>query len=354
MLPLFGTEYSTVETSDDASVSPRSSTDEVNPEKGLLTNEIKSKWSLNRRLLARRAALAVVVSLLIGSHAILFALGRKTVDLDKKCLHHTSAYSPLLDVMEPGYKMVQFNGTLGYPSEYTGDPSPELDAVWDKWGYVKYASIPDEIFNKLPGDWEGAAKLTPEYGGGYIGFLEFSHHMHCLNMLRQGIHQDYYNDPKHPERMAPVFTDRPFTVKIHMQIQLLDTHMDYPEFTMPQSSYHDLSSTETVNLIEKQSPDVPQTEPRRRRLCFDWRWLVHAILLTISLTSFLAALSLSHSEKPKCDEYPATTYFDRHVDNSWEIRSFTDNGDSPFRGPPSPSVDRAWLKIHDGKSWKNS
>ena len=31
--------------------------------------------------------------------------------------------------------MVKFNGTLGFPSEFTGDPSPELDAVWDKWGY---------------------------------------------------------------------------------------------------------------------------------------------------------------------------------------------------------------------------
>ena len=102
--------------------------------------------------------------------------------------------------MDPEYKLVQFNGTLGYPSEFTGDPSPEVDAAWDKWGYgesshavslvllltdlipsVKYASIPDEEFNKLPGakeHFQDAAKLTPEYGGGYIGFLEFSHHMH--------------------------------------------------------------------------------------------------------------------------------------------------------------------------------
>ncbi|PVI04003.1 hypothetical protein DM02DRAFT_625320 [Periconia macrospinosa] len=112
--------------------------------------------------------------------------------------------------MEPKYKMVQFNGTLGYPSEFTGDPSPELDAVWDRWGYVKYASIPEDTFLKLPGADPDAARLTPEYGGGYIGFLEVSHHMH-------GIHQDYYNNPEHPERMAPVFTDRPYTVKIHLQ-----------------------------------------------------------------------------------------------------------------------------------------
>jgi hypothetical protein len=27
-------------------------------------------------------------------------------------------------------------------------------------------------------DMEGSAKFTPEYGGGYIGFLEVSHQMH--------------------------------------------------------------------------------------------------------------------------------------------------------------------------------
>ena len=40
-------------------------------------------------------------------------------------------------------------------------------------------------------------------------------------MLRQGIHKDYYMDPEHPEHMAPVFTDRPFTVKIHLRTFLV-------------------------------------------------------------------------------------------------------------------------------------
>ncbi len=37
--------------------------------------------------------------------------------------------------------MVKFNGTLGYANEYTGgaggDPSPEVDAAWEKWAYGK-------------------------------------------------------------------------------------------------------------------------------------------------------------------------------------------------------------------------
>ncbi|KAA8651038.1 oxidase ustYa family protein [Aspergillus tanneri] len=125
--------------------------------------------------------------------------------MDELCLYHTSAYSPVLKEINPELELVQFNGTLGYPSEFTGDPSPELDAVWDKWGYVKYASIPPEEFLKLPGADPDAARLTPEYGG------------RCLNMMRQAMHQDYYNNPEFPEQRAPVFTDRPFTVKMHLQ-----------------------------------------------------------------------------------------------------------------------------------------
>jgi hypothetical protein len=39
----------------------------------------------------------------------------------------------------------------------------------------------------------------------------------CLNMMRQAMHQDYYNNPDFPEQQAPVFTDRPFTVKMHLR-----------------------------------------------------------------------------------------------------------------------------------------
>lgn len=43
---------------------------------------------------------------------------------------------------------------------------------------VKYFSISKDDLMKLPGADPDAARLTPEYGGGYIGFLEVSHHMH--------------------------------------------------------------------------------------------------------------------------------------------------------------------------------
>ena len=33
---------------------------------------------------------------------------------------------------DPQWKYVQFNGMLGHQTEWTADPSPEIDAVWEK------------------------------------------------------------------------------------------------------------------------------------------------------------------------------------------------------------------------------
>lgn len=99
---------------------------------------------------------------------------------------------------------------------------------------MRYASIPEATFKKLHNADPESARLMPEYGGGYIGFLEVSHHLHvspaedsrrngcladrgsyslqCLNLLRMGIHQDYYMQEAHkPE----IFRDRPWTIKLH-------------------------------------------------------------------------------------------------------------------------------------------
>ena len=35
--------------------------------------------------------------------------------------------------MSAELKLTQFNGTVGQVSEFTGDPSPELDAVWGEY-----------------------------------------------------------------------------------------------------------------------------------------------------------------------------------------------------------------------------
>ncbi|KAI2465739.1 hypothetical protein F4781DRAFT_408110 [Annulohypoxylon bovei var. microspora] len=35
-------------------------------------------------------------------------------------------------------------------------------------------------------------RLPPESGGGYMAYLASHHHLHCLYLLHQSLHQDYY------------------------------------------------------------------------------------------------------------------------------------------------------------------
>ena len=51
---------------------------------------------------------------------------------------------------------------------------------------VKYANIEEATFRKLHGADLESARLTPEYGGGYIGVLEFSHHLHVSSIEASG------------------------------------------------------------------------------------------------------------------------------------------------------------------------
>lgn len=39
---------------------------------------------------------------------------------------------------------------------------------------------------------QSAVQLPPESGGGYMAYLASHHHLHCLNLLHQSLHPDYY------------------------------------------------------------------------------------------------------------------------------------------------------------------
>lgn len=136
---------------------------------------------------------AIAIIGLLGSYVAIFLAGRyslSTINADRTCLRRSSTSSPVLKLMDPAPKMTRFNGSLGFESEYTGEPSPELDAAWNRWSVIRYASIPEEDFVKIPGAEENfmtSARLTAENGGGYLGFVEFNHQMHvrtpCLRYL---------------------------------------------------------------------------------------------------------------------------------------------------------------------------
>ncbi|KAI1456424.1 hypothetical protein F4805DRAFT_432819 [Annulohypoxylon moriforme] len=139
--------------------------------------------------------------------------------IDEKCMRHSSTYSTVMEEIPNELHEVRFNGTLGKNSEFTGhwgDPNEAMDRAWNKWGFVKYASFSREEFEAMGMDLEGSARFTEEYGGGgYIGFLEISHQMHCLNVIRQSLHRDYYERPENII-WADWLNDNPVTIKVHI------------------------------------------------------------------------------------------------------------------------------------------
>ncbi|KAM7184640.1 protein of unknown function (DUF3328) domain containing protein [Rhypophila sp. PSN 637] len=164
-------------------------------------------------------AVAVFSFLSLGIlSGFLLARSWPPLDVDARCMRHTSTYSTVMNQISNKLHDVKFNGTLGKNSEFSGhwgDPNEEMDRNWNKWGFGKFGSFSEQEFAEMGMDLEGSAKFTPEFGGGHIGFLEVSHQMHCLNVIRQAYHREYYEKPEN-KIWADWLNDNPITIKVHI------------------------------------------------------------------------------------------------------------------------------------------
>lgn len=125
-----------------------------------------------------------------------------------------------LKMREHTYEAPFFNSPY---SIYRGPPSPEVDAAWEAIEYpammhfsreeiIRLGKDPDATA-KLPKEWgslppaqSSAIELTipPGYGDDrYFGVLDGQHLIHCVNLLRQWSHFDYYFPKYSPQSRAP-------------------------------------------------------------------------------------------------------------------------------------------------------
>ncbi|KDR76723.1 hypothetical protein GALMADRAFT_33089, partial [Galerina marginata CBS 339.88] len=109
---------------------------------------------------------------------------------------------------------ITFNGTLEYPSIYRGNPTPELDAAWQKIsqdGKLKYTRL---TLNQLQAigkdDTPSKVRFREEDGGGYAAALEVSHQLHCLDLLRKYSYREYY------EKFDKAFLAPPDFFRLHL------------------------------------------------------------------------------------------------------------------------------------------
>ncbi len=81
------------------------------------------------------------------------------------------------------------------PSIYRQDPSPEVDAAWERISRFEYQMISSNDVRLLGKDPRTTVKAPESWGYGpdaHIARTEVSHQMHCLNVLRKAMYPDYY------------------------------------------------------------------------------------------------------------------------------------------------------------------
>ncbi|KAK4158884.1 hypothetical protein QBC43DRAFT_348318 [Cladorrhinum sp. PSN259] len=125
-----------------------------------------------------------------------------------------SFQAPILEDLDPGLQESRFNGSIRWPSPYRGPPSREVDAAWNRISIVRPLDlkISKEDFHTIGVNPDTAAVNAPEHGGGYFMVPEFTHQLHCVNLLRKASHFKYAYYKAHD----PDFRDNEETFKVHL------------------------------------------------------------------------------------------------------------------------------------------
>jgi hypothetical protein len=103
-----------------------------------------------------------------------------------------------LDKLPISLKEIRTHGSFfaeNPPSIFQLPPSPEVDEAWDRISDTHAIVLTREDVIKMGRDPAEQWRFPVEYGYGdeaYMGLLDVSHHLHCLNALRQAANPDYY------------------------------------------------------------------------------------------------------------------------------------------------------------------
>lgn len=99
-------------------------------------------------------------------------------------------YTPAESAID--YTLVKFRlGFQTQPEIYEQPPSVEVDEAWDDLIQYSIAQVPREIALKLPNrTWPVSETGLP---GHYDIAPDVFHTLHCLNLIRQGLHRAYYD-----------------------------------------------------------------------------------------------------------------------------------------------------------------
>lgn len=102
--------------------------------------------------------------------------------------------APIFDKLPIPLKLTTMNGSFwpqNPPSIFHLPPSPEVDASWDRIADTHGFVLSKAEILKMGKDPTKLYRYPESYGYGpeaYMGILDVSHHLHCLNHLRRAAH----------------------------------------------------------------------------------------------------------------------------------------------------------------------
>ncbi|KAI7776639.1 hypothetical protein LA080_004731 [Diaporthe eres] len=153
----------------------------------------------------------------IASGCFGFYYGKR--NLDTVCSTYTTQYSPLLKEVGIKYGVVNYNGSFLEETIYRQRGSPKVDDAWDALGVNSRAGIISREQGLKSGLTDAHVQRADKYGGGFFVNVEGMHHLHCLNLVRQGL---YFNYDYYKEMGTGAFVNDDMIVEKHIS-HCLDT-----------------------------------------------------------------------------------------------------------------------------------
>ncbi|MCJ1358909.1 MAG: hypothetical protein MMC33_008909 [Icmadophila ericetorum] len=162
-----------------------SSMDSSTSDLGLEVPRTKRHWADPTRL---RVSFFIHLTL-IAIYTLAFSL---TVDhISKKYQHGPDLiYSPAREVVR--YEKKYINNDVNATNPYKGPPRPELDDAWHDLFIYNNIRLTAEELKKM----NRTSIQLADGSGDYLAAVDVYHHLHCVKMIRQYLHPEYYNMPE--------------------------------------------------------------------------------------------------------------------------------------------------------------
>ncbi|KAJ4299925.1 hypothetical protein N0V90_005172 [Kalmusia sp. IMI 367209] len=110
----------------------------------------------------------------------------------KEALRRVNVYNLSFKLLDRVMNGSLFNDPY---SIYRADPSPSVDAAWDRIAYSPIHAISHTDILAMGKDPAYSVRFPEHWGYGtdkYMGIINGQHLLHCVNMLRKYAHYDYY------------------------------------------------------------------------------------------------------------------------------------------------------------------